>query len=153
VVSGAITAIPESKSASSESTTVRLSDEAKGRYAADQDKVEERKENSENPLHQAFENKTEEAGSSGGGDPVAETLARLQEMLKEALKRLKAAQQQMALAMAEMSSAGDDAQRMAAMTKVQAAQALVASAQGEVMQINMQINKILAQQQKQASGE
>jgi hypothetical protein len=58
----------------------------------------------------------------------------------------------MTLAMAEMKSAGDEQQKMAAMMKVQAAQTLVISAQGEVLEIHAQINKILQEQQKQTKG-
>jgi hypothetical protein len=153
--SGAVMAVQELKSGTSDSTTVRLSGEAIDRYTADQDRVESKNGESENPFRQqqTAEKIAEEADISESGessDPVGETLERLQELLKLALKRLRAAQQQLALAVAEMRSAGDEAQKMAAMTKVQAAQVMVISAQGEVLQIHTQINKILEEQQKKS---
>ncbi len=150
----AVTAIREPKASSPESSTVILSEAAKDRYVSDQNKPVKNEE-SESPLQQAGQKAAEKAAgseSTGGSDAIAGTLERLKELLKEAQQRLRVAQQQMAQAMAEMKNAGTESQKMTAMLKVQAAQTLVISAQGEVLEIHAQINKILQEQQKQAKG-
>jgi Sec-independent protein translocase protein TatA len=144
-ISGAASAVTELKAMSPDSTTVRLSDEGRGRYETDQNGPEVKKEGSGAPLHQAAQPGAEEAS---GSDAIGETLKKLQDLLKEALERLRVAQEQMGQAMAEMKNAGDEAEKMAAMLKVQAAQAQVISAQGEVLQIYTEISKLLEEQQK-----
>ena len=146
---GTVTAVQETKTALPDSTTVKLSGEAMDRYVADQETVEAKDEDAENPFKQAARKIAGNAGADGEDSAsITDTLARLQEMLKEAQARLRAAQQQMAMAMAEMRSAGTDAQKMAAMMKVQSAQMMVIAAQGEVLEIHTQINKILEEEQK-----
>ncbi|MCL1886456.1 MAG: hypothetical protein FWG01_00750 [Betaproteobacteria bacterium] len=154
MTSGAVTAVQESKASSADSTTVKLSGKAMDQYAADQNNAAIKNETSQSPIEQAGQETAEKASSSvtGGSDSITEILERLQALLKEAQERLKIALQQMTQAMAEMQNAGDESQKMAAMMKVQAAQILVIGAQGEVLEIYTQINKILEEQQKQTKG-
>jgi len=130
-----------------ESATVRLSDEAREHFTANQDRVEEKSDDSGKSPADFFkavadESRVEEA--AGATDPMQ----RLEEMLEEALERLKYAQHQMTLAMMEVRNATDSAEKMAALEKVQAAQLLLLAAQGEVLAIHEQINKLISEQQK-----
>ena len=142
------TATQETKTTLPTSTAVELSDEAMSRYQADQSPAKANDEESENPLQQVGRKMAEKVDSSNGSDSVAETLARLEEMLKEALKRLTIAKQQMAKIMAEMNRTEDITQKIAVLTKVQAAQVQVISASSEVMLIQQKIHMILVEQRK-----
>lgn len=154
IMSAAVTAVKEPKTSSSESSTVMLSEAAKDQYVSNKNEpVNNEKE--DGPNQQAGQEVAEKGSDREGSsktDAIAEILERLQELLKEAQQRLRVAQQQMTLAMAEMKSAGNESQKMVAMLKVQAEQTLVISAQGEVLEIHAQINKILQEQQKQAKS-
>ena len=141
-------AVPEIKPAFSLSTTVQLSEEARDRFVANQDRVDENTDGSKRSLAEFFQALTEEAAAQEETPQITDTLERLQEMLEEALKRLRVAQQQVTLAMMELRNALDEAEKMAALQKVQAAQMSVLSVQGEVLVIHEQINKVIAEQQK-----
>ena len=144
-VAGTVTAIPEVKSPSSDSTTVKLSDEAKAKYENVQNLSSE-EEKTRSPIKQTANSiENEEKNST---DAINETLKQLQEALEEAQKRLSIALQQMSDAMTEMKKASSETERIAAMAKVQAAQTQVITAQGEVLAIYTQMNKLLEAQQK-----
>ena len=141
-------AVPELKPVFSASTTVQLSEEAKDRFVANQDRVDEKTDESGKSLSGFFQAVTDEAEVQEGTDQITDTIERLQEMLEEAIKRLKFAQQQLALATMELRNSTDEAQKMAALQKVQAAQLQVLSVQGEVLVIHERINQIISEQQK-----
>ena len=139
VMSGAVTAVLKPKTTSPESTTVRLSEQAKDQYVSDKN---ESAKNSEQQTRS-------DAPEGGAKDTITETLEHLQLLLREAQERLRSTQQQMTLAMAKMKGTKNEQQKMTAMMKVQSIQTLVIFTQGEILGIHAQINHILQEQQKQ----
>lgn len=144
-VTGSLTAIQEISSSSSDSTTVKLSDEAKTRYKSAQNQSP-KEEKSKSPIKQVANSIENQENNSP--DAINETLKQLQKALEEAQKRLSIALQQMKEAMMEMKNASDETARIAAMAKVQTAQMQVITAQGEVLAIYTQMNELLEAQQK-----
>lgn len=138
------------KASSAASSTVNLSNASVDKYTADQNNIHLKK----TALNQASNESAEktEKNDSAETDPVSETLLRLQKMLKEAQQRLNLAQQKMTQAMTEQQNASNESERIAGTMKIQEAQTLVVSSQGEVLAIHAQINKIIQEQQKAANG-